>query len=82
MAAPILDGKSLAAATRTALKREADALVRRGVRPGPAVVDLPKLVTADMVKRACGLDHAAPGGVGPTTIATLLENCIRAAARE
>jgi methylenetetrahydrofolate dehydrogenase (NADP+)/methenyltetrahydrofolate cyclohydrolase len=36
--AQILDGKSLAAATRTALKRKADALVQRGVRPGLAVI--------------------------------------------
>ena len=38
MAAQILDGKSLAAAIRTALKRKVDALVQRGVRPGLAVI--------------------------------------------
>jgi methylenetetrahydrofolate dehydrogenase (NADP+)/methenyltetrahydrofolate cyclohydrolase len=38
MAAQILDGKSLAAATRARLKHEVDALVQRGVRPGLAVV--------------------------------------------
>jgi methylenetetrahydrofolate dehydrogenase (NADP+)/methenyltetrahydrofolate cyclohydrolase len=38
MAAQILDGKSLAAATRAALKQKVDALVQRGVRPGLTVV--------------------------------------------
>src|SRR5262249_10765467 len=38
MTARILDGKSLAAATRTALKQKVDALVQRGVRPGLGVV--------------------------------------------
>ena len=38
MAAQILDGKSLAAAIRTALKQKVDALVQRGVRPGLAVI--------------------------------------------
>jgi len=38
MAAQILDGKSLAAALRAALKQQVDALVRRGVRPGLAVI--------------------------------------------
>jgi methylenetetrahydrofolate dehydrogenase (NADP+)/methenyltetrahydrofolate cyclohydrolase len=38
MAAQILDGKSLAAATRSALKREVDALVQRGARPGLTVI--------------------------------------------
>ena len=38
MTARILDGKSLAAATRTALKEKVDALVQRGVRPGLAVI--------------------------------------------
>ena len=38
MSAKILDGKSLAAATRTALKHKVDALVQRGVRPGLAVI--------------------------------------------
>ena len=38
MAAQILDGKSLAAAMRTDLKRKVEALVQRGVRPGLAVI--------------------------------------------
>jgi methylenetetrahydrofolate dehydrogenase (NADP+)/methenyltetrahydrofolate cyclohydrolase len=38
MAAQILDGKSLAAATRSALKRQVDALVQRGARPGLTVI--------------------------------------------
>jgi methylenetetrahydrofolate dehydrogenase (NADP+)/methenyltetrahydrofolate cyclohydrolase len=38
MAAQILDGKSLAAAIRTALKQRVEALVQRGVRPGLDVV--------------------------------------------
>jgi methylenetetrahydrofolate dehydrogenase (NADP+) / methenyltetrahydrofolate cyclohydrolase len=38
MAAQILDGKSLAAATRAALKPRVAALVQRGVRPGLAVI--------------------------------------------
>jgi methylenetetrahydrofolate dehydrogenase (NADP+)/methenyltetrahydrofolate cyclohydrolase len=38
MAAQILDGKSLAASIRAELKRRADALARRGVRPGLAVI--------------------------------------------
>jgi methylenetetrahydrofolate dehydrogenase (NADP+)/methenyltetrahydrofolate cyclohydrolase len=38
MAAQILDGKSLAAAIRTALKQKVEALVQRGVRPGLAVI--------------------------------------------
>src|SRR5262245_49493873 len=38
MAAQILDGKSLAAATRSALKRQVEALVQRGVRPGLTVI--------------------------------------------
>jgi methylenetetrahydrofolate dehydrogenase (NADP+)/methenyltetrahydrofolate cyclohydrolase len=38
MAAKILDGKSLAAATRAALKQKVDALVQRGARPGLAVI--------------------------------------------
>ena len=38
MTARILDGKSLAAATRTALKQKVDALVQRGVRPGLTVI--------------------------------------------
>jgi methylenetetrahydrofolate dehydrogenase (NADP+)/methenyltetrahydrofolate cyclohydrolase len=38
MTARILDGKSLAAAARTALKEKVDALVQRGVRPGLTVI--------------------------------------------
>jgi len=38
MTARILDGKSLAAATRTALKEKVGALVQRGVRPGLSVI--------------------------------------------
>jgi methylenetetrahydrofolate dehydrogenase (NADP+) / methenyltetrahydrofolate cyclohydrolase len=38
MAAQILDGKSLAAAMRAALKQRVEALVQRGVRPGLAVM--------------------------------------------
>jgi methylenetetrahydrofolate dehydrogenase (NADP+)/methenyltetrahydrofolate cyclohydrolase len=38
MAAQILDGKSLAAATRATLKSKVAALVQRGVRPGLAVI--------------------------------------------
>jgi len=38
MAAQILDGKSLAATTRAALKQKVDALVQRGVRPGLSVL--------------------------------------------
>jgi methylenetetrahydrofolate dehydrogenase (NADP+)/methenyltetrahydrofolate cyclohydrolase len=38
MTAKILDGKSLAATTRAALKLKVDALVQRGVRPGLAVI--------------------------------------------
>jgi len=38
MTARILDGKSLAAVTRTVLKEKVDALVQRGVRPGLAVI--------------------------------------------
>ena len=38
MAARILDGKSLAAKVRTALKREVEALAQRGIRPGLAVI--------------------------------------------
>jgi methylenetetrahydrofolate dehydrogenase (NADP+)/methenyltetrahydrofolate cyclohydrolase len=38
MAAQILDGKSLAATTRAALKQKVGALVQRGVRPGLAVI--------------------------------------------
>src|ERR1041384_5950836 len=38
MTARILDGKSLAAATRSALKQKVEALVQRGVRPGLGVL--------------------------------------------
>ncbi len=38
MPAKILDGKSLAAATRAALKQKVDALVQRAVRPGLTVI--------------------------------------------
>ena len=38
MAARILDGKSLAAQVRTAVKREVEALSQRGIRPGLAVI--------------------------------------------
>lgn len=38
MPAQILDGKSLAAAIRTALKQKVEALVQRGARPGLAVI--------------------------------------------
>jgi methylenetetrahydrofolate dehydrogenase (NADP+)/methenyltetrahydrofolate cyclohydrolase len=38
MAARILDGKSLAAQVRAAVKREVEALAQRGIRPGLAVV--------------------------------------------
>ena len=38
MPARIIDGKALAASIRAALKREVEALVRRGVRPGLAVI--------------------------------------------
>ena len=38
MTAKILDGKSLAATTRAALKHQVDALVQRGVRPGLTVI--------------------------------------------
>jgi len=38
MAARILDGKSLAAKVRTALKQEVEVLAQRGIRPGLAVI--------------------------------------------
>ena len=38
MTAKIIDGKSLAAATRAALKQKVEALVQRGVRPGLTVI--------------------------------------------
>jgi len=38
MAARILDGKSLAAQIRTAVKREVESLSQRGIRPGLAVI--------------------------------------------
>jgi methylenetetrahydrofolate dehydrogenase (NADP+)/methenyltetrahydrofolate cyclohydrolase len=62
------------------------------VKPGACVVDvginrLPdgKLagdVDYEAVKQVAGWITPVPGGVGPMTIAMLLENCIRAAARE
>ena len=38
MAARILDGKSLAAKLRAAVKRDVEALAQRGIRPGLAVI--------------------------------------------
>ena len=38
MAARILDGKSLAAQIRAAVKREVQSLSQRGIRPGLAVI--------------------------------------------
>jgi methylenetetrahydrofolate dehydrogenase (NADP+)/methenyltetrahydrofolate cyclohydrolase len=62
------------------------------VKPGACVIDvgvnrLPdgKLagdVDFEAVKQVAGWITPVPGGVGPMTIAMLLENCIRAAARE
>jgi methylenetetrahydrofolate dehydrogenase (NADP+) / methenyltetrahydrofolate cyclohydrolase len=62
------------------------------VKPGACVVDvgvnrLPdgKLagdVDFEAVKNVAGWITPVPGGVGPMTIAMLLENCLRAAARE
>jgi methylenetetrahydrofolate dehydrogenase (NADP+) / methenyltetrahydrofolate cyclohydrolase len=62
------------------------------VKPGACVIDvgvnrLPdgKLagdVDFDAVKEIAGWITPVPGGVGPMTIAMLLENCLRAAARE
>ncbi|HEU4353786.1 MAG TPA: bifunctional methylenetetrahydrofolate dehydrogenase/methenyltetrahydrofolate cyclohydrolase FolD [Burkholderiales bacterium] len=62
------------------------------VKPGACVIDvgvnrLPdgKLagdVDFDAVKDIAGWITPVPGGVGPMTIAMLLENCLRAAARE
>jgi len=62
------------------------------VKPGACVIDvgvnrLPdgKLagdVDFEAVKEVAGWITPVPGGVGPMTIAMLLENCIRAAARE
>jgi methylenetetrahydrofolate dehydrogenase (NADP+)/methenyltetrahydrofolate cyclohydrolase len=62
------------------------------VKPGACVIDvgvnrLPdgKLagdVDFDTVKNVAGWITPVPGGVGPMTIAMLLENCLRAAARE
>jgi methylenetetrahydrofolate dehydrogenase (NADP+) / methenyltetrahydrofolate cyclohydrolase len=62
------------------------------VKPGACVIDvgvnrLPdgKLagdVDFDAVKEVAGWITPVPGGVGPMTIAMLLENCLRAAARE
>jgi methylenetetrahydrofolate dehydrogenase (NADP+) / methenyltetrahydrofolate cyclohydrolase len=62
------------------------------VKPGACVIDvgvnrLPdgKLagdVDFDAVKEIAGWITPVPGGVGPMTIAMLLENCLRAAARK
>jgi methylenetetrahydrofolate dehydrogenase (NADP+)/methenyltetrahydrofolate cyclohydrolase len=62
------------------------------VKPGACVIDvgvnrLPngKLagdVDFDAVKNVAGWITPVPGGVGPMTIAMLLENCLRAASRE
>jgi methylenetetrahydrofolate dehydrogenase (NADP+)/methenyltetrahydrofolate cyclohydrolase len=62
------------------------------VKPGACVIDvginrLPegKLagdVDFDAVKDVAGWITPVPGGVGPMTIAMLLENCIRAASKE
>jgi methylenetetrahydrofolate dehydrogenase (NADP+)/methenyltetrahydrofolate cyclohydrolase len=62
------------------------------VKPGACVIDvgvnrLPdgKLagdVDFEAVKQIAGWITPVPGGVGPMTIAMLLENCLRAAARE
>jgi methylenetetrahydrofolate dehydrogenase (NADP+)/methenyltetrahydrofolate cyclohydrolase len=62
------------------------------VKPGACVIDvginrLPdgKLagdVDYDAVKQVAGWITPVPGGVGPMTIAMLLENCLSAAARE
>jgi methylenetetrahydrofolate dehydrogenase (NADP+)/methenyltetrahydrofolate cyclohydrolase len=62
------------------------------VKPGACVIDvginrLPdgKLVgdvDFDAVRSVAGWITPVPGGVGPMTIAMLLENCIRAAAQE
>jgi methylenetetrahydrofolate dehydrogenase (NADP+)/methenyltetrahydrofolate cyclohydrolase len=62
------------------------------VKPGACVIDvgvnrLPdgKLagdVDYEAVKQVAGWITPVPGGVGPMTIAMLLENCVRAASRE
>jgi methylenetetrahydrofolate dehydrogenase (NADP+) / methenyltetrahydrofolate cyclohydrolase len=62
------------------------------VKPGACVIDvgvnrLPdgKLagdVDTEAVKQVAGWVTPVPGGVGPMTIAMLLENCVRAASRE
>jgi methylenetetrahydrofolate dehydrogenase (NADP+)/methenyltetrahydrofolate cyclohydrolase len=62
------------------------------VKPGACVIDvgvnrLPdgKLagdVDFEAVKQVAGWITPVPGGVGPMTIAMLLENCVRAASRE
>lgn len=68
-------------------------LVRRDmVKPGACVIDVGvnrledgKLagdVDFQAVKEVAGWITPVPGGVGPMTIAMLLENCIRAASRE
>jgi methylenetetrahydrofolate dehydrogenase (NADP+)/methenyltetrahydrofolate cyclohydrolase len=62
------------------------------VKPGACVIDvgvnrlpdgrLAGDVDFDAVKQLAGWITPVPGGVGPMTIAMLLENCLRAAARE
>ena len=62
------------------------------VKPGACVVDvgvnrladgsLAGDVDFDAVKNVAGWITPVPGGVGPMTIAMLLENCLRAASRE
>jgi methylenetetrahydrofolate dehydrogenase (NADP+) / methenyltetrahydrofolate cyclohydrolase len=62
------------------------------VKPGACVVDvgvnrladgsLAGDVDFDAVKNVAGWVTPVPGGVGPMTIAMLLENCLRAASRE
>ena len=41
-----------------------------------------RLDQIDAVKNVAGWITPVPGGVGPMTIAMLLENCLRAASRE
>jgi methylenetetrahydrofolate dehydrogenase (NADP+)/methenyltetrahydrofolate cyclohydrolase len=62
------------------------------VKPGACVIDVGvnrledgKLagdVDFQAVKEVAGWITPVPGGVGPMTIAMLLENCIRASSRE
>ncbi len=64
---------------------------RAMVKPGACVIDvgvnrladgsLAGDVDFDIVKQVAGWITPVPGGVGPMTIAMLLENCIRAASR-